>query len=130
MCDFDGERPEVWRTATHTARKAYRCGECRRTIEPGERYIRDFTAFEGNAFTDLACGHCGVARDWLIENCGGFSSGLVGLMVEHAQEYPGIGWGLLRVGAGIARGWRRFDGAGLMPVPDMPESIESTMVEA
>lgn len=125
MCDFGDESPSVWRSSTHTARKQYQCHECGRTIDAGETYTRDFYVFDGDAGTGFTCSHCLIARSWLIENCGGFSSGLREIMEEHATEYPDIATGLLQVADGMKRRWA--DGDVLMPIPEMPLSIESVV---
>ena len=131
MCNFDdGDFPEVWRTSTPRARKSHQCDECRRAIQPGETYTRDFSVYDGRADTFITCGHCYVARAWLIENCGAWSSGFSDLMIEHAREYPDIKFGLLRIVFGMRRQWKRFDGGGLMKVQPMPRSIEEAMREA
>jgi hypothetical protein len=132
MCRIDDcERSTVSTNAWVKARKPHACVECGRTIQPSETYRRDTNLYEGNWDTYKTCQHCVVGQRWLASNCGGWVFEVVGEeLVEHAKEYPAIGFGLLRVGVGMRRCWKRFDGAGLMAVPAMPRSIRSTLREA
>ncbi len=124
MCIVDAERSDVDRDAIHTARKPYKCDECGRDIPVGEKYVYAFMAYEGRGHTYHTCAHCRVGQEWLTHNCGGFMPhGLIEEMDEHAKEYPRLAWGLLKIKVGIRRKWRRFDGAGLMPLPTEPGII-------
>lgn len=49
-------------TKTRMARKQHECEECGRQIMPGERYDRHAGVWEGNFFTNMACGHCARLR--------------------------------------------------------------------
>jgi len=51
------------------ARKQHRCGECRCTIKPGQKYERDVTVFEGELTTYKTCITCVHVRDSLFR-CG------------------------------------------------------------
>lgn len=126
MCsiDFD-ELPTVHSTTERKARKPHKCSECCRVIAIGERYRNFFCVFEGRASTSKTCEHCCVGQDWLIENCDGYLvEGLMDEVQEHADEYPDIRFGMLRLRVGIRRKWARFDGMGLMPLPPMPRSVD------
>lgn len=128
MCAIDGgERPDVYSgTYIKAARKPHKCEECSRTIDVGEPYHRAFMVYDRIVSTFLTCQHCCVGHGWLLDNCGGFMhAGLIEEMSEHIEEYPDISFGLYRIKAGMLRRWKRFDGAGLMPVQPMPASIES-----
>ena len=100
------------------ARKAHRCDECRRTIEPGETYHTEAFVFEGESQTHKTCAHCWVVRQWLIDECGGMVYGEVEEDArQHAAENPRhYGTELLRAVVGMGRHWRTRKGQ-LMPVP-------------
>ena len=57
------------------ARKLYKCGECRCTIEPGQEYERDVTVFEDEITTHKTCIVCVHVRDSLFR-CGGYYGGV------------------------------------------------------
>ncbi len=123
MCRIDGaDRSEVYSESTHRARKEHKCYECRRAIMPGEVYRRVFTVTEGDASSMKVCGHCIVAQDWLISNCGGYVYGEVREEIEeHAQEYRALS--LARIAVGMRRKWRRLRGDGLLAVPPSPAAL-------
>lgn len=117
-----------------TARKVHRCTECRRTIEPGERYERmAYIDIDGDGVhQNKTCLHCrqsialgsaltGCPQAWMFE------------MVWHRAEEDGYmadilehdllrrdRFRVLRCVAGARRGWRWSDGA-LMDPPSVPE---------
>lgn len=120
MCMFDGDGGVVLSDEHPRARKAHRCGECGRRIEPGETYRK--TSVIGDGFySGKTCAHCEPAAEWLLKNCHGY---IFGGVHEDLREHvlcgavPTFG-AVARMTVGIARGWRRFDGAGLMPIPDL-----------
>ncbi len=130
MCMADGgETCDFGRTLNRRARKAHRCYECNRTIRPGEDYQYFTGSYEGMMFDNKMCPHCQVAKQWLEDNCGGFVFQAIGEdLAEHAREYPPLRFAILRIWAGMRRGWRTFaDRDALMPVPTMPASIASLM---
>jgi hypothetical protein len=100
------------------ARKAHRCNECRRTIEPGETYQTEAFMFEGEFNRHKTCAHCWVVRDWLTAECGGMVYGQVEEDArEHVVDNPRYyGTELLRAVVGMHRHWRTRKGR-LMPVP-------------
>src|SRR5215472_16445516 len=121
MCRVEGgDLPQAYSTKDHTARKRHRCGECHRTIEPGERYRYTWLLYEGTPCQYKTCIHCQVGCEWLRINCGGWVFEEVGdELVEHAREYPLLAMPLLRVVIGIRRGWRYRDGKS-MALPKLP----------
>lgn len=130
MCSLDYDPPDFWTERLVRAAKPHRCGECDRVIEPSETYWRATSKYDGAIGTYKTCVHCRVGHDWLSINCGGFSyHGLDEEMAEHVDEYPELGNGLLRIQVGLRRKWRRFDQAGLMPIPPLPRSIKSLVAE-
>lgn len=88
MCmvdDADGW--EVFHSATPVARIEHRCGDCGRTIIPGERYHRGEGLIDGYWSTNKVCGHCDAASRWLLAVCNGFLyGGILQDLVEHWDE--------------------------------------------
>jgi hypothetical protein len=119
MCS-DYEPCTIFNRTSPKARKPHRCNECGRDIQASERYERIESLFEGVWSTVKVCAHCGVGMDWLSAECGGYPIGMVSDDInEHARDYRRID--LWRLVVGRERKWARFDGAGLMAVPKMPE---------
>lgn len=56
MCDYDP--CDVYSASTREARKAHKCGECRREIMPGETYHRVRYLFEGTWGSHVMCEPC------------------------------------------------------------------------
>ncbi len=124
MADYGGDRPSIYRAKTARTRKDRRCEECGRAIAVGERYQNAFMVHDGYGSTWVTCEHCIVAMDWLVENCGGFLHGGVWEdLEEHITEYPTIAFPLSRLSVARRRKWMRFDGAGLMVVPQAPPTL-------
>jgi hypothetical protein len=55
-CDYDA--PEFYRVNQRKARKPHRCGECHRTIQPGERYTVCVGKWDGHLSEHHRCTHC------------------------------------------------------------------------
>lgn len=109
----------VLRSGHPCAQKIHQCDECRRAIEPGERYLAEATLFEGDFNYHRTCRHCEKVRRWLLAECNGFMyDGIAEDIQQHADEGVG-GVGVKLMAHGIANGWRRRDGA-LGRVPGMP----------
>ena len=125
MCrvdDADG-RVEVFQSAARKARKAHKCGECRREIPIGENYHYEFGVLDGDRVTYKTCAHCMVAREWLNKNCGGWVYwDVIDEINEHAHDYRKLAFPLYRIVVGAQRHWRSFKG-GLMALPKMPPAI-------
>jgi len=108
MCAVEECEPwAVVRSDQPTARKEYRCGECPRTIRPGERYDYTVGRLVGEARweTHRTCAHCRAAAGWLEVMCGGWPLG--GLCVE-LRDHWREGWAspvLGRLAAGVRLGW-------------------------
>lgn len=131
MCSVDyDDPPDFWAERCLRAAKQHQCGECARTIEPGETYWRAASKYNDRIGTYKTCVHCRVGHDWMQENCGGWQYyALADEMDEHINEYPMLAYGLLRIQIGLRRKWRRFDLAGLMPIEPIPRSIRSLVAE-
>lgn len=63
-CSCDYDPPSVCHTKTVKARKEYRCEECRRKIEIGERYENTWGVWEGEGSTFRTCDLCAELRKW------------------------------------------------------------------
>lgn len=123
MCMIESaESCSLYDTTWRTARKEHRCEECRRTIAPGERYLRHAIGGEGTVSVYLHCSHCHAAATWLVKHCRGY---LCGGVLEDLEEH----WGELydedrmflgRAIVGMRKKWRRRDGGirRLLPMLD------------
>lgn len=115
----NAEYPEFCSEQTHIARKQHRCGECKRTIEAGEKYHVTSGKWDGEFQAYKTCAHCVSARSWLAKHCGGW---VLGAVAEEIDEHwvNGIEYRrqdrLGRLVVGIRRQWKAFKG-GLLPVP-------------
>jgi hypothetical protein len=71
---------DFWTDIERKARKAHRCYECNRTIQPGETYTRSAGVWEGNFQCVKRCAHCmaymriidrmdrGALEDWNLSD--------------------------------------------------------------
>lgn len=59
MCDF-------WEVKIKTARKIHVCGECRKQIEPGEKYESLAYVFDGGFRHEKKCLVCAEIRDAFV----------------------------------------------------------------
>lgn len=119
-CD---ERAHVWHESLQRARKTHKCGECNRTIAPGENYWRVWAINIDGPFKGKWCEHCNVGKEWLWKNCGGsLLSGVEEDIHEHVEEYRRMD--LARLDVGMRRQWRRFKRTGLLPVPALPRPLQ------
>jgi hypothetical protein len=116
MCWVDyGEDWDVFREETRTARKAYKCCECGRTIEPGEpyQYASGKPCGYDSWETYHTCQHCaaGPCR-WLMATCGGYLyHGVYEDLDEHRQESDVRDIVLYRFLIAMRRKWRKRDGS-------------------
>jgi hypothetical protein len=118
MVDF-ADPWDVVTTTNPTARKPHSCGECGRTIQPGERYERtEGKSSYGGWLTYLVCPHCEVLGDWLTGICNGY---IFNHVIEDVREHLDEGIG----GMDVARAyfaarmrWTSRRTGELMPVPD------------
>jgi hypothetical protein len=120
----------VSRSAERRARKEHRCGECGRAIQPGEIYLYAFLVIEGFGCSFKTCAHCRVAEEWLSANCGGWVyEEVLEEIEEHGVEYPALAERLKAFAQKMRAKWSEADGS-LLPLPALPPSIASTLVEA
>lgn len=109
MVDMADGMSVVLHSSHRKANKEHRCGECRRAIAPGEKYLNEGLLWEGEKSTHKTCRHCEVVRDWLVGECGGFIYGEIEEDIrEHAWEGYGIEVKMMAVG--MERNWTRKDG--------------------
>ena len=131
MCMIDGADGSV--TVLHErlqkAVKEHKCEECRRVIEPGEKYtVERYVDIDHNAYSHKTCSHCRIVRQWLQNECGGFLyHGVEEDIREHAEEgHYGVGVKMLAIG--MERRWKRRDGR-LWPVPRVPQTTHERMAK-
>lgn len=123
MCMADGgwDGPDFMQATKLKARKAHKCGECRREIAAGETYERTVSIYDGTASTYKTCSHCLVIADWLSENCDGYIySQVIEDFEEHASEYSREDIGA--IAAGARRAWRDIEDR-LLPIPEKPRPV-------
>jgi hypothetical protein len=129
--DYDGDGPTVRSEVNPIARKPYSCSECRRAIEPGERYRRIFMVYDGDPLTHFTCRHCTVATEWLVLNCGGWVfDHVLEDIEEHIKEFPGAAESLWPLSHGMRRQWKADDGRVELALPALPPRIEAADLEA
>lgn len=106
MCMIDdAEMSDLVDRQTCRARKAHRCGNCGRPIEPGETHEVATHLFDGSWSRVRSCAQCVAARQWLWEMCGGWLDGGVALDLEqHADDE--LSPALWRLAIACNRGWR------------------------
>lgn len=68
---WDAEVADLFTTSEPVARKTHRCDECRRDINPGERYYYAKGVFDGYWFVDKTCEHCQIVQHLLSKWAGG-----------------------------------------------------------
>lgn len=120
MCMVDwGEGWKVYRSEDRTCAKPFKCCECRRDVERGERYFCATGLGNGETRweTFKMCAHCRTfAASWLLGQCDGYLfHGVYEDLLEHRGEVDGIDLDLGRAIIGMRRKWRRKDGT-LMPL--------------
>lgn len=117
----------LYRLTYPRARTEQRCGQCRRTIEPGELYARVAIVKIDRFYADTACAHCHVAQHALSarareDDCFWVKNFWGGLAEHDCWHEHGLddtdALHLLRLATGFRRQWRRRDGT-LMPVPTL-----------
>lgn len=131
MCMIHDAEPAVLLSrGVRKARKTHTCDECGRPISPGESYEVAVTVVDNVLDPYKCCQHCQQAREWLVQECGGWVYGLVEEdLVEHWNErierrdweqskgmVVDMFFDLARLLVGIRRKWTRRNGA-LMRIP-------------
>lgn len=131
MCmvdDSDGSAL-VLRERRPRARTTHRCGECFRTILPGERYLAESFVSDGHFGSHKTCAHCEVAREWLWCECGGIVYGGISEDVSEHAASGLYGFGVARLAAGMRHKWTRRNGA-LWTVPRLPAGATQRVARA
>ncbi len=81
--DYGGGDPVEFSSARIVkARKTWRCAECQRPINPGDRYEYVFGKFEGDLFTERTCAPCHEIRKAFV--CGDWVFGQLWDAIEEA----------------------------------------------
>lgn len=86
-CECDYNRPDVFKTTYHKARKHHVCYECGSQIKPGETYEYIFGVWDGNSDSFHTCEKCADLRDSMTEI--GYCMTFGNLKSDHA-EYIGV----------------------------------------
>ena len=68
MCAF-------WKTSIKTARKVHRCEECRKEIQPGEKYEALSYLFDGDFYYEKRCLICAEIRDAFLAEGSAYCTG-------------------------------------------------------
>jgi hypothetical protein len=106
-CDFS---VEFYRSEVRTARKAHRCGECRRTINVGERYQYASGKCEGDMYVAKTCSHCLDLIEWVrarvpcfcLEH-GNADECVMNAVEEYSHQAPGLYFGTMRRRVAVRR---------------------------
>lgn len=100
-CDFDA--PSVYSKTAYVARKAHKCTECCRQIQPGERYENVFGIWDGRSDTFKTCPQCLALREWVSAHVpcvcwmhGNIRGDALEAAREWAHEAPGLLFGAYR----------------------------------
>lgn len=113
MCMVGDDYVQMLRETKPVARKAHRCDECRRDIEPGETYINEVWLWEGEMGRGKTCLQCRAAAHWLNIVCSGWCyEAVIDDLYEHVREEPEVvSSKLVRLVRYARRQWRRRDGS-------------------
>lgn len=85
---YDSDQPDFITTKKPKARKAHKCHECGREIQPGETYCRDSGKWYGKMLSFKTCTACSEVVDVFF--CDGFAYGQIySDLYEHIQEMRG-----------------------------------------
>ena len=79
--------PEAFSASDRTARKPHKCGECRRTIEPGEVYRHESGVWDGGPSSHKTCVDCVSIREVFF--CGYVYGAVLEKLIEHIEEAEG-----------------------------------------
>lgn len=95
-CDY-GEGPSLLDEKTVTAKKAHKCSECRGAILPGERYLKTWGIWEGEAHTFKRCEDCAELMKWAEAHVpcicwlyGDTHQSIMDAMYGYDDECPGL----------------------------------------
>jgi hypothetical protein len=74
MCEIDtpDEWSEVWAETSPTARKRHKCDCCGGFIEPGQKYTRVASLYDGSWAVEKSCAPCDLVREEFIDAHGSF----------------------------------------------------------
>ncbi len=117
MCMVGDDYVDLLSSKTPKARKAHKCEECGRQIEPGENYVYETWLWEGDMSFGKTCLQCRAATHWLNIVCSGWVYNMViDDLHEHIREEPDVVSSklvrLVRYASGRCpskKAWRRRD---------------------
>lgn len=113
MSDFASER-------NVTARTPHRCGECFRTIQPGEVYQRAAGRWWGDFWHMTTCAHCAHLRPLVREFCPDYDEDYYGGLLDCLYgDTSGLPTDVLRAFVNMRRRWTRRDGT----LVDLPGGV-------
>ena len=121
MCAYDYDEsciPEFFNEIQRKAKKEHKCGECRRTISPKEKYISISGKWDGEVNTHKICSHCEIATKLLMRECGGY---LFNQVRDDLQEHIGYNYPWERDARRLVAGMRKkwiFNGK-LLNIPQL-----------
>jgi len=99
------------------ARKPHRCELCRRVIDPGEKYNRQSSVYDGRAYTFKSCAHCIALIDLYPDT---IELADEGYTEDDLREWEPLSVPAARLRAQYRRGWRNLAGD-LYPVPTVQQ---------
>lgn len=128
MCMIqDADSWKFFHSKEVTSRKTWKCVDCYRTIQPGERYHYATGLLAGAKTWDQLrqCMHCHIAAEWLFVICHGWVyGGILEDLQEHWDEYPSRA--LARLTSGIKVKWH----GGRDPLPEWAGDAAIEALEA
>lgn len=97
---------------TPTAKKQHKCMECRRMIEPGEKYLLENYVWEGKFSSHKTCTHCQVVREFILQEDDVFYYGMIDDALWNLDSYGTNRSAMLArlMTSGMHRQWKRRDG--------------------
>jgi hypothetical protein len=109
-CYCDYEPAEFYHQETRKAKKAHRCSECGREIEPGDAYEHVRGKWDGEMGVFKTCPRCLALREWVKAHVpcfcwahGNIIEDAIETARNYAHEAPGLLFGAYRRQVAIRR---------------------------